>query len=771
VNFDGSGSSDPDGDTLTYDWNFGDGSAHGTGAKPPTHTYTNPGTYTATVTVSDGRGGSDTDSVQVTATNTAPVPSIDTPTDGSKYRDGTAVSVTGSSTDAQQGSSLPASAYAWKVRLVHGAHEHVLVDTSGVKSLQFTPPTTHDADAHVVIDLTVTDGQGASGSASRQLQPETVLLRLRSNPAGAPLSYAGAVASDITAAIGFSTTVSAPATFSSGGVQRAFVGWSSGATRVHTLSVPATETTLTATYNAAPVAAASALPTSGAAPLQVDFDGSGSSDPDADTLSYDWNFGDGSAHGTGAKPPTHTYTSPGTYTATVTASDGRGGSDTDTVQVTATNTAPVPSIDTPTAGSQYRDGTAVSVTGSSTDAQQGSSLPASAYAWKVRLVHGAHEHVLVDTSGVKSLQFTPPTTHDADAHIVIDLTVTDAQGTTGTASRQLQPETVLLHLRSNPPGAPLTFAGAAVTTPWDTAATIGFSASLSAPTTFIYGGVQREFVSWSTGAPRVHSLTVPDADTTLTATYNARPAAVATASGTTATVDEELEFDGSGSSDADGDALTYTWDFGDGSAPVEEPATPHTFAAPGDYDVTLTVTDDAGATDANTVRVTVKPPVVEPPPAEPPPGGPPPDPTPPIDVTGPVFRPWRPAPHPRLIAGLVRDPAGVRSVQVALARIAAGRCRWATGAAARLARTRSCSPRHWLEAKLTGRRWELALPNGLPPGRYRLWLLAVDANGNVGRQTAEGQGQLRFRVSRAAAGPACDAPVLRRPLGCGVMAP
>ena len=45
-----------------------------------------------------------------------------------------------------------------------------------------------------------------------------------------------------------------------------------------------------------------------------------------------------------------------------------------------------------------------------------------------------------------------------------------------------------------------------------------------------------------------------------------------------------------------GGALSYSWDFGDGTSPVTtaNPTTTHVFAAPGSYDVTLTVTDALG---------------------------------------------------------------------------------------------------------------------------------------------------------------------------------
>ncbi|MET0837904.1 MAG: PKD domain-containing protein, partial [Marmoricola sp.] len=58
-------------------------------------------------------------------------------------------------------------------------------------------------------------------------------------------------------------------------------------------------------------------------------------------------------------------------------------------------------------------------------------------------------------------------------------------------------------------------------------------------------------------------------------------------------------FDGTASSDAEG-PLTYDWDFGDGTSHGSGATTTHTYADAGDRAVTLTVTDNKGATNAVT---------------------------------------------------------------------------------------------------------------------------------------------------------------------------
>ena len=77
-----------------------------------------------------------------------------------------------------------------------------------------------------------------------------------------------------------------------------------------------------------------------------------------------------------------------------------------------------------------------------------------------------------------------------------------------------------------------------------------------------------------------------------------------TASFTQSCADLTCGFNGSSSSDADGSIVTYAWNFGDGSAASGATAS-HTYSAGGTYMVTLTVTDDDGASDGAAESVSV----------------------------------------------------------------------------------------------------------------------------------------------------------------------
>jgi len=73
-------------------------------------------------------------------------------------------------------------------------------------------------------------------------------------------------------------------------------------------------------------------------------------------------------------------------------------------------------------------------------------------------------------------------------------------------------------------------------------------------------------------------------------------------------VNQPVTFDASSSYDPDGNITNYEWDFGDGNVTnTTEETINHSYSEAGNYEVTLTVTDDDGATNSTTKEITVQP--------------------------------------------------------------------------------------------------------------------------------------------------------------------
>jgi glucose/arabinose dehydrogenase len=279
----------------------------------------------------------------------------------------------------------------------------------------------------------------------------------------------------------------------------------------------------TGASNRAPIAVATANPTSGPAPLNVAFDASGSSDPDSDPLTFSWNFGDNTT-GTGATP-THTYSQTGAYNAVVTVSDGRGGSSTATVRIDVGNTPPMPTITSPTTAQLFRVSETITLTGSATDAQEG-TLPANRLSWQVLLHHNNnHTHPYFGPQTGNNLTFTAPAPEDLDAatgsFLEIRLTATDSQGLSSTVVQNFQPRKVNITFATNPPGLGLTVNAVQLTGPQTVVSWDGYQLNVNAPNQTDASGQQQNFTSWSDGGAQSHTITTPATAATYTANFTA----------------------------------------------------------------------------------------------------------------------------------------------------------------------------------------------------------------------------------------------------------
>ena len=260
VNFDGTGSSDPDGDSLTYAWDLdGDGSYDDSTAPQPTYTYSTAGTYAARLQVTDARGASDTLDVPLTITagNSPPTATIDTPLPSATWKVGEGISFSGKASDGEDG-ALPASALSWKWIGHHcptadSCHEHVWEDFPGVASGTFTAPD-HEYPSYLELRLTATDSGGSTDTKSVRLDPQTVELSFRSDPAGLKLTVGGTESTtpfSHTAIVGSKNSVSAPSPQTLAGTTYNFASWSDGEAQSHDIVAPDSANAYTATYTPA----------------------------------------------------------------------------------------------------------------------------------------------------------------------------------------------------------------------------------------------------------------------------------------------------------------------------------------------------------------------------------------------------------------------------------------------------------------------------------------------------------------------------------------
>lgn len=348
--------------------------------------------------------------------------------------------------------------------------------------------------------------------------------------------------------------------------------------------------------NSPPTASFTFSPSSPDTGENINFDASGSSDPDGSITSYAWDFGDGNT-GTG-QMTTHSYSSSGTYTVTLTVTDDEGAADTFSDTITVSSNAP-PAANFTYSPTNPDTGETVSFDASSSSDSDGSI---STYEWDF------DGDGTTDATGE-----TTSTTYADDGNYDVTLTVTDDDGATDS-------ETKTVNVQNRPPAVDLT----ANRTTVETGEAIEFDASGSSDpdgsiATYYWDFDGDGTNETTTSTPTVdHSysddgtysatVTVEDNDgatnaTSISITVQNRPP---TANFIDSCIGLNCTFDASSSTDPDGTVDQYEWNFDDGTTTTTtDPVVNHEFASAGTYDVTLSVTDDDGATNTTTRSISV----------------------------------------------------------------------------------------------------------------------------------------------------------------------
>ncbi|NIO63389.1 MAG: PKD domain-containing protein, partial [Gammaproteobacteria bacterium] len=325
---------------------------------------------------------------------------------------------------------------------------------------------------------------------------------------------------------------------------------------------------------------------------------SDSYDSDGVIVSYSWDFGDGS-NSTGVSA-NHSYADDGVYTVTLTLTDDDGATSTATASKTILNRSPTASF-TESATTVYTDEMIYFNATASYD-PDGSIV---SYFWDFG--DGAN------ASGV-----TVAHAFSDDGVYTVTLTVTDNDGSADTATSTktiLNRSPVAVFTESTETayvGEPITFNasgsydldGYIATYFWD------FGDGSNGTGTVLEH-------TYSTNQTYTVTLTVTDDDgtsdsalSTKTILQNESPVALFTESAETVLTGETIYFNASASYDPDGSIVSYFWDFGDGANATGVLAN-YSYVDNGVYTVTLTVTDDRGATSTNNATKTIqnRPPV------------------------------------------------------------------------------------------------------------------------------------------------------------------
>ncbi|MAU09760.1 MAG: hypothetical protein CL607_08065 [Anaerolineaceae bacterium] len=346
----------------------------------------------------------------------------------------------------------------------------------------------------------------------------------------------------------------------------------------------------------------------------VDLNGTDSSDSDGSIASYSW-VENSAEIATGATPQVDL--SVGVHVITLTVTDDDGGTDTDDVTITVAappNAAPI--VFSP-GNPAFYEGQTVSLLISAYDAEDGTSLAFGATGLPSDLSINPSTGEITGTLGFDaantySVTVTATDSDTDEGSVTFTLVVNDVNQPPVLDSLPSIPSynsgetiTPIVISATDPDLDTLTYSAANLPTGISMDASTG---TLSGTIIDDAGTFQVVIVVTDDGTPKMSDTT--SFTWTIGETPNLPPTANAGADQTVVDTDnsgdEQVTLDGTGSSDSDGTIASYSWT--ENTVEIATGATPSVNLGVGTHTITLTVTDDDGATDSDTVIITINEP-------------------------------------------------------------------------------------------------------------------------------------------------------------------